>query len=152
MSFRLSSPNGCTSGMRTIHSDKNYRKYKGLKWIREMKYGICNAYPIHDWLTTDVWVANGRYHWDYNKLYDLYYRAGVPLDKQRVASPFISQAISSLRLYRVGENGKSGQWGEFCRIVWEYIYDGLAFYQTSTQYDMGRIFGFFVENASGKHS
>ena len=40
------------------------RKYKGLKWIREMKYGICNAYPIHDWLTT-VWVANGRYHWDY---------------------------------------------------------------------------------------
>ena len=57
---------------RTIHSDKNYRKYKGLKWIREMKYGICNAYPIHDWLTTDVWVANGRYHWDYNKLYDLY--------------------------------------------------------------------------------
>ena len=85
---------------RTIHSDKNYRKYKGLKWIREMKYGICNAYPIHDWLTTDVGVANGRYHWDYNKLYDLYYRAGVPLDKQRVASPFISQAISSLRLYR----------------------------------------------------
>ena len=36
---------------RTIHSDKNYRKYKGLKWIREMKYGICNAYPIHDWPT-----------------------------------------------------------------------------------------------------
>lgn len=29
----------------TIHSDKNYRKYKVWKWIREMKYGICNAYP-----------------------------------------------------------------------------------------------------------
>ncbi|HIX27245.1 MAG TPA: DUF3440 domain-containing protein [Candidatus Barnesiella excrementigallinarum] len=85
---------------RTVHSDKNYRKYKGLKWIREMKYGICNAYPIHDWLTTDVWVANGRYGWDYNKLYDLYYQAGVPLERQRVASPFISPAISSLRLYK----------------------------------------------------
>ena len=65
-----------------------------------MRYGICNAYPIHDWLTTDVWVANGRFHWDYNRLYDLYYRAGVSLDKQRVASPFISQAISSLSLYK----------------------------------------------------
>ena len=85
---------------RTIHSDRNYKKYKGLKWIREMRYGICNAYPIHDWLTTDVWVANGRFHWDYNRLYDLYYRAGVSLDKQRVASPFISQAISSLSLYK----------------------------------------------------
>lgn len=83
---------------RTVHSDRNYKKYKGLQWIREMKHGIFNAYPIHDWLTTDIWVANGRFGWDYNRLYDLYYRAGVPLEKQRVASPFISQALSSLHL------------------------------------------------------
>ena len=107
---------------RTIHSDKNYRKYKGLKWIREMKYGICNAYPIHDWLTTDVWVANGRYHWDYNKLYDLYYRAGVPLDKQRVASPFISQAISSLRLYRAID---PDMWGKMVSRVNGVNFAGL---------------------------
>ncbi len=35
-----------------------------------------------------------------NRLYDLFYRAGVPLDSQRVASPFISPAIASLHLYK----------------------------------------------------
>ncbi len=85
---------------RTIHGDNVRHKYKGLKWIREAYRNICNAYPIHDWLTTDVWTANGRFKWDYNRLYDLYYKAGVPIEMQRVASPFISQAISSLRLYR----------------------------------------------------
>ena len=29
---------------------------------------------------------------DYNVLYDLYYRAGVNLERQRVASPFINEA------------------------------------------------------------
>ena len=42
----------------------------------------------------------GRFGWPYNRLYDLFYRAGVPLDSQRVASPFISPAISSLHLYK----------------------------------------------------
>ena len=107
---------------RTVHSDRNYKKYKGLKWIREMKYGICNAYPIHDWLTTDIWVANGRFRWDYNRLYDLYYRAGVPLDKQRVASPFISQAISSLRLYRAID---PDMWGKMVNRVNGVNFAGL---------------------------
>lgn len=107
---------------RTVHSDRNYKKYKGLKWIREMKYGICNAYPIHDWLTTDIWVANGRFRWDYNRLYDLYYRAGVPLDKQRVASPFISQAISSLRLYQAID---PDMWGKMVNRVNGVNFAGL---------------------------
>ena len=38
---------------------------------------------------------------DYNVLYDLYYRAGVNLERQRVASPFINEAQESLQLYRV---------------------------------------------------
>ena len=56
---------------------------------------------IFDWKTTDVWTANGKFHWDYNILYDLYYRAGVNIERQRVASPFIGEAIESLSLYRV---------------------------------------------------
>lgn len=47
-----------------------------------------------------MWTANGRFGWPYNRLYDLFHRAGVPLDTQRVASPFISQALSSLHLYK----------------------------------------------------
>ena len=42
-----------------------------------------------------------RWRCMYNVLYDLYYRAGVNLERQRVASPFINEAQESLQLYRV---------------------------------------------------
>lgn len=86
---------------RTIYSDRNHHRFSGKRWIRQwVGKGICNAYPLYDWLTTDIWTANGRFGWPYNRLYDLFYRAGVPLDSQRVASPFISPAIASLHLYK----------------------------------------------------
>ena len=86
---------------RTIYSDRNHHRFSDKRWIRQRTgKGICNAYPLYDWLTTDIWTANGRFGWPYNRLYDLFYRAGVPLDSQRVASPFISPAIASLHLYK----------------------------------------------------
>ena len=86
---------------RTIYSDRNHHRFSGKRWIRQwVGGGICNAYPLYDWLTTDIWTANGRFGWPYNRIYDLFYMAGVPLESQRVASPFISQAISSLHLYK----------------------------------------------------
>ena len=78
---------------RSIHSDKNYCCYERFKWTRKIADDVYNAYPIYDWRTTDVWVANGRFGWSYNHLYDHYYQAGVSIEKQRVASPFISAAI-----------------------------------------------------------
>lgn len=65
-----------------------------------MDSGVYNAYPIYDWDVADVWTANGKFGWDYNRLYDLYHQAGVPVSRQRVASPFISQAIPTLKVYR----------------------------------------------------
>lgn len=86
---------------RCIHSSRNQHRYSGKRWIRRWPDAeICNAYPIYDWQTSDVWTANARFGWPYNRLYDLYHMAGVPLDQQRVASPFISPAIPSLNLYR----------------------------------------------------
>lgn len=85
---------------RAIYAEKRLFTYHGLKWIRQLAPQIYNAYPIYDWKTKDIWTANGKYHWDYNHLYDLFYQAGVSLEKQRVASPFISQALASLNLYR----------------------------------------------------
>ena len=86
---------------RAIHSDKNYRKLANYKWTHRVGYYTYNAYPIYDWKTTDVWTGYARYGWDYNRLYDLYYQAGIPLSRQRVTSPFISQAVSTLHLYKV---------------------------------------------------
>ena len=99
---------------RAIHSDKNYCCYEHYKWTRKISDNVYNAYPIYDWLTTDIWVANGRFGWSYNRLYDLYYQAGVPLEKQRVASPFISAAVPNLQLYRVID---PNMWGRMVNRV-----------------------------------
>lgn len=107
---------------RAIHSDRNYRNYNGINWTKEMFPDVYNAYPIFDWLTTDIWTANGRFGWTYNKLYDLFYKAGVPLEKQRVASPFLSAAQDSLKLYRVIE---PDTWGKLISRVNGVNFTGL---------------------------
>lgn len=85
---------------RTIVSDRNINKYEKTPWTTKMYENIYNAYPIYDWKTEDIWTANAKFGWDYNKLYDLFYYAGVPLASMRVASPFHDAAKSSLSLYR----------------------------------------------------
>jgi predicted phosphoadenosine phosphosulfate sulfurtransferase len=86
---------------RAIHSDKNQNKYKDLAWTLQMSENVYNAYPIFDWKVDDVWIANSRMGWEYNKLYDLFYKAGVPIGKMRVASPFHDSGIENLKLYKV---------------------------------------------------
>ena len=88
---------------RAIHSDKNYKNYNGLNWTKEVYSNVYNAYPIFDWLTEDIWVANAKFGFSYNKLYDLYYQAGLNINQMRVASPFISEGQETLSLYRVIE-------------------------------------------------
>lgn len=48
-----------------------------------------------------MWHANYLFEYDYNRLYDLYYMAGLKPDQMRVASPFNDYAKDSLHLYRV---------------------------------------------------
>lgn len=88
---------------RAIHSDRNYRNYKNLNWTRKIQENVFNAYPIYDWVTEDVWIANYKNKWEYNKLYDLFYQAGLNIDQMRVASPFNDYATESLKMYRVIE-------------------------------------------------
>jgi predicted phosphoadenosine phosphosulfate sulfurtransferase len=73
----------------------------GQMWTKKNTEHTYNVYPIYDWKTDDVWIACARYEWDYNKLYDIFYKAGIPVNSMRVASPFMSEAKSSLGLYRV---------------------------------------------------
>lgn len=99
---------------RAIHSDRNYRNFNEKPWTKEVYKNVYNAYPVYDWLTTDVWTANGKFGWRYNHLYDLFYMAGVGIEKQRVASPFLSEAQTSLSLYRVIE---PNTWGKLVSRV-----------------------------------
>ena len=85
---------------RSIHLARKYQMYHTYRWTSKIGTDLYNAYPLYDWKTTDIWVANGRFKYDYNELYNLYYRAGVSIERQRVASPFLSEAQDSLKLYR----------------------------------------------------
>jgi predicted phosphoadenosine phosphosulfate sulfurtransferase len=86
---------------RAIHSDKNTNKFEGHAWTLETAPGCYNAYPIYDWTSADIWTANAKFGWGYNRLYDLFYQAGVTIDQMRVASPFHDCGIEALKLYKV---------------------------------------------------
>jgi predicted phosphoadenosine phosphosulfate sulfurtransferase len=86
---------------RAIHSDKNYKKFNGKRWTKEIKTDIYNIYPIYDWITEDVWISNAKQGWSYNKLYDIFYQAGLTIHQMRVASPFNDSASESLKMYKV---------------------------------------------------
>lgn len=98
----------CLLGIRTDESLQRYSGilnkkygYKNMSWISRQFKDVWTASPIYDWSNSDVWHANYLFNYDYNKLYDLYYMAGLKPDQMRVASPFNDYAKDSLHLYRV---------------------------------------------------
>jgi len=96
-------------GIRTDESLNRFRailnerkeRIGGHMWTKKNTKHTYNVYPIYDWKTQDIWHSNDAFEWDHNKLYDIFYKAGVPIGSMRVASPFMSEAKSSLCLYRV---------------------------------------------------
>lgn len=107
---------------RSIYGSNRFNSYRRLQWMRKLHPDVYNSYPIHDWKTTDIWTANGKFHWDYNEIYDLYYKAGVPLERQRVASPFISAAQETLKLYKAID---PDMWGKMLGRVNGVNFTGL---------------------------
>ncbi|NMC07243.1 MAG: DUF3440 domain-containing protein [Candidatus Lokiarchaeota archaeon] len=85
-----------------IASDTKPR-YEGLYWTTEVHPGIYNVYPIYDWKVEDVWGATARLDLDYNRVYDLMQKAGVPLSRQRICQPFGSAQKAGLDQFRVIE-------------------------------------------------
>ncbi len=99
----------CLIGIRTHESlnrwraimNENKETHGGNMWTKRNTENTYNCYPIYDWRTEDIWIANAKFEWDYNKLYDIFWKAGLSIYKMRVASPFMSESKSSLNLYRV---------------------------------------------------
>ena len=109
--YRLSHGNGktiCLLGIRASESLQRFsgflnRKYgyKDQCWISQQFKNVWCASPIYDWRVEDVWHANYIFNYDYNHLYDLYYKAGLKASQMRVASPFNDFSKDSLNLYRI---------------------------------------------------
>jgi predicted phosphoadenosine phosphosulfate sulfurtransferase len=96
-------------GIRAVESLNRFRaimnqkkeQIGGMAWTKRNSKNVYNCYPIYDWRTEDVWIANAKFDWDYNKLYDIFWKAGLSIYQMRVASPFMSESKSSLNLYRI---------------------------------------------------
>lgn len=98
----------CLLGMRADESLQRYSGfvnkkygYKEQCWISRQFKEVWCASPLYDWSTEDVWHAISLFHYDYNRLYDLYHMAGLKISQMRVASPFNDYSKDSLNLYRV---------------------------------------------------
>lgn len=103
----------CLIGIRADESLNRFRAIMnedkitmgGQAWTKKKrpynKIPVYNCYPIYDWKTQDIWVANAKFGWLYNELYDIFWKAGLTIAQMRVASPFMSESKSSLNLYRV---------------------------------------------------
>lgn len=109
--YRLSHGNGSTVCLLGMRADESLQRYSGFInkkygyagecWISRQFKDVWAASPLYDWSTEDVWHAFSVLGYPYNPLYDLYYKAGLSLDRMRVASPFNDYAKESLNLYRV---------------------------------------------------
>lgn len=97
-------------GIRTDESLNRFRAIAGEKgtykdqiFSTKVTDTTYNFYPIYDWSVEDIWIYNGRFEKDYNKLYDLFYKAGVSIHKMRVDEPFGNEAKAGLSMFRVIE-------------------------------------------------
>lgn len=98
----------CLLGMRADESLQRYngfvnRKYGYKKqcWITQQFKNVWCGSPLYDWSISDIWHAYYKFGYEYNRLYDLYYMAGLQPSQMRVASPFNDYAKDSLNLYRI---------------------------------------------------
>lgn len=101
----------CLVGIRADESLNRYRtikhrykdKFRDFGWSTKMTERVYNFYPIYDWKADDIWTANGRFGFSYNKIYDLMYLAGVPLSLMRLCQPYGDDQRKGLYLFKLLE-------------------------------------------------
>jgi predicted phosphoadenosine phosphosulfate sulfurtransferase len=109
--FADGSKTACLVAIRSDESLNRYRTIKnthkdtldGRMWTTWLSDTVCNAYPIYDWTTEDVWTANGKLGWDYNRIYDLMHLAGLTLHQMRLCQPYGDDQRKGLYLFKLLE-------------------------------------------------
>lgn len=118
---------------------KNTRKecYSGQQWTTRLSDDVFSAFPIYDWQTKDIWIANGRFAWKYNRIYDLMYKAGVSLSQQRLCQPFGDDQRKGLWLYQILEP-----------VTWQKLVERVEGCNFGARYskEQGRILGYYRFN------
>lgn len=101
----------CLVGIRSDESLNRFRTiksetkttFKGKQYTTKVSETLYNVYPIYDWRTQDIWIANGKFKFDYNKIYDLMHMAGVSIHQQRLCQPYGDDQRKGLYLFKILE-------------------------------------------------
>lgn len=101
----------CLVGIRSDESLNRYRAvsrddkatFEGRKYSTRISDTVYNFYPVFDWSTSDIWIYNGKFRKPYNRIYDLFYKAGVPLSRMRICEPYGDEQKAGLSLFRILE-------------------------------------------------
>ena len=104
-------PCACLVGIRADESLNRFRtiantrkkRHKDLPWSTVETYNLCSFYPIYDWKAADIWVANARFGWDYNRAYDVMHKAGLTLSQMRLCQPYGDSQRRNLWLFKIME-------------------------------------------------
>ena len=141
----------CLIGIRADESLNRYKtvknrkkeKYKQYFWTTKVTSEVYKGYPIYDWKTEDVWAANGKNHWYYNRIYDLMHKAGVPFSLQRLCQPFGDDQRKGLWLYQILEP-----------YTWEKLVQRVNGCNFGARYskEQGRILGYYRFDLPTGHS
>ena len=110
-----------------VRADESLNRFIGLTSQRKLRYADDKPWttaspegfyytmcPLYDWKARDIWIYHARTGAIYNPLYDLMYRAGVPLRNMRVCEPFGPEQRRGLWLYHVLE---PETWARMCARV-----------------------------------
>lgn len=110
-----------------VRADESLNRFMALTSQRKLRYtddkpwttaspdGFSyTANPLYDWKARDIWIYNARTLAIYNPLYDLMFRAGVPLRNMRVCEPFGPEQRRGLWLYHILE---PETWARMCARV-----------------------------------
>lgn len=103
-----------TACLVAIRSDESLNRYRtirneaketleGRPWTTRVTDHVWSCYPIYDWRTEDIWTANGKFGWDYNRIYDLMHLAGLSLHQMRLCQPYGDDQRKGLYLFKMLE-------------------------------------------------
>lgn len=72
--------------------------YKGITWCSKKNDKLRVFWPVYDFTNDDIWTAIAKNHWNYNSVYDLMFRWGVPKSKMRVSALIHETAFYSIEM------------------------------------------------------
>lgn len=97
---------GMVADVRGIRAQESLRRLRMVSmkvednWIAGPRNGHnCAVSPIYDWTSDDVWLAPKLFGWDYNRTYDVFDKAGVGKNQQRVCPPYGEEPLGGLHQY-----------------------------------------------------